>query len=98
MAPARLPSMDDRWRPLSEIDPVVAELAAMEAERRDATIDLIASESEMPLAISQALASAFAGKTAEGYPGHRYHRGMVHADAVETLARDRATSLFGAEH
>jgi glycine hydroxymethyltransferase len=90
--------MDDRWRPLSEVDPVVAQLAAQEAQRRDATIDLIASESEMPRAVSEALASAFAAKTAEGYPGHRYHRGTVHADALESLARDRATSLFGAEH
>jgi glycine hydroxymethyltransferase len=87
--------MDER---LADVDPAVAELAELEARRRAATIDLIASESEMPLAIREALGSAFAGKTAEGYPGHRYHRGTVHADVLETLARDRATRLFGADH
>src|SRR6185369_16036229 len=44
------------------------------------------------------LGSLFAAKTAEGYPGRRYHRGTRHADAVEQLAIDRAKALFGAEH
>jgi glycine hydroxymethyltransferase len=83
---------------LADIDPDVAALAVAEAQRRETTIDLIASESETPLAVREALGSAFAGKTAEGYPGHRYHRGTVHADALETLAIDRARTLFAAEH
>src|SRR4051794_34522158 len=90
--------MSDSRQHLDDVDPVVAALAALEAERRAATIDLIASESEMPPAIREALGSAFAGKTAEGYPGHRYHRGTVQADALETLACDRATNLFAADH
>ena len=84
--------------PLAAVDPEVAALADAEAARRASTIDLIASESEMPGAIREALGSAFAGKTAEGYPGHRYHRGTVHADVVETLAIDRAKELFAADH
>jgi glycine hydroxymethyltransferase len=83
---------------LAAVDPEVAALAAMEADRRAATIDLIASESETPGAIRDALGSAFAGKTAEGYPGRRYHRGTVHADALESLAIERAKQVFGADH
>jgi glycine hydroxymethyltransferase len=37
-------------------------------------------------------------KYAEGYPGRRYYGGCEHVDVVETLARDRAKQLFGAEH
>ena len=83
---------------LATIDPNLAALVAAEAERRRDTIDLIASESEPSPPILEALGSVFAAKTAEGYPGRRYHRGTVHADAVEQLAIDRAKALFGAEH
>jgi glycine hydroxymethyltransferase len=37
-------------------------------------------------------------KYSEGYPGRRYYGGNVYADEVEDLARERAKSLFGAEH
>ena len=83
---------------LGDADPDVARLAAAEERRRETTIDLIASESEMPLAVAEALGSAFAGKTAEGYPGHRYHSGTANIDTLETLATARAKALFGAAH
>jgi glycine hydroxymethyltransferase len=83
---------------LQVVDPELAALVEAEARRRADTIDLIASESEPSPAILEALGSVFAAKTAEGYPGRRYHRGTVHADAVEQLAIDRAKGLFGAEH
>jgi glycine hydroxymethyltransferase len=89
-----MPASDE----LSIVDPQVGGLVAAELERRRTTIDLIASESEPSDAVLQALGSVFASKTAEGYPGRRYHRGTVHADAVEQLAIDRAKALFGAEH
>jgi glycine hydroxymethyltransferase len=37
-------------------------------------------------------------KYAEGYPGRRYYGGNQVIDEVEDLARNRATSLFGADH
>ena len=37
-------------------------------------------------------------KYAEGYPGRRYYGGCEQVDVAEDLARDRAKSLFGAEH
>jgi glycine hydroxymethyltransferase len=83
---------------LAELDPVVAELIAQETARRAGTIDLIASESEPSPPVLAALGSVFAAKTAEGYPGRRYHRGTRYADEVEQLAIDRAREVFGAEH
>jgi glycine hydroxymethyltransferase len=79
-------------------DVAVTALIAAEADRRRRTIDLIASESEPSAPVLEALGSVFAAKTAEGYPGRRYHRGTEHADAVERLAIDRAMALFGAGH
>jgi glycine hydroxymethyltransferase len=37
-------------------------------------------------------------KYAEGYPGKRYYGGCEFVDVAETLAIDRATRLFGADH
>src|SRR5262249_46401084 len=49
-------------------------------------------------AVMAATGSVLTNKYSEGYPGKRYYGGNVHVDAVEDLARDRATSLFGADH
>ena len=83
---------------LEGVDPAVADLVKREASRRTSTIDLIASESEPSAPILEALGSVFAAKTAEGYPGRRYHRGAEHIDALEQIAIDRAKALFGAGH
>ncbi|HBQ85393.1 MAG TPA: serine hydroxymethyltransferase, partial [Syntrophomonas sp.] len=37
-------------------------------------------------------------KYAEGYPGKRYYGGCEFVDVAESLARERAKQLFGAEH
>ena len=78
---------------LDRVDPEVAALIEAEEGRRVTTIDLIASESEPSPPILEALGLVFAAKTAEGYPGRRYHRGTVHADELEALAISRATAL-----
>ena len=88
----------DPRRTLAAVDPEVARLVDAEADRRRSTIDLIASESEPSGPVLEALGSVFAAKTAEGYPGRRYHRGTALADEVEQLAIDRATALFLADH
>jgi glycine hydroxymethyltransferase len=44
------------------------------------------------------MGSVFTNKYAEGYPGKRYYGGCEFTDVVETLARERAKQLFGAEH
>jgi glycine hydroxymethyltransferase len=79
-------------------DPVVADLIERETARQRSTLDLIASEGPSPASVREALGSAFDDKTAEGYPGRRFHRGTAVADALERLAIERAMRLFGAEH
>ena len=92
------PMSDSNRDDLSAVDPDVAALVVAEADRRRRTIDLIASESEPSTAVLEALGSVFAAKTAEGYPGRRYHRGTEFVDTLEQLAIDRAKAVFGADH
>ena len=53
---------------LKELDPDVYELTQLEAERQARKLILIASESTAPLAVREALGSAFQNIYAEGYP------------------------------
>ncbi len=53
---------------LAELDPAVYELTRLEAERQARKLILIPSESQAPLAVREALASAFQNIYAEGYP------------------------------
>ena len=53
---------------LAELDPEVYELTQIEAERQARKIILIPSESQAPLAVREAMASAFQNIYAEGYP------------------------------
>lgn len=79
-------------------DPAVAALVARERDRQQSTLNLIAAENTAPAAVLEALGSAFGNKTAEGYPGRRYHTGCSVTDELEQLAVDRAKALFGAAH
>ncbi len=53
---------------LAELDAAVYELSLLEAERQARKLILIPSESQAPLAVREALASAFQNIYAEGYP------------------------------
>jgi glycine hydroxymethyltransferase len=79
-------------------DQEVADLIQREERRQQGTLNLIAAENSAPPSILEALGSAFNNKTAEGYPGRRYHTGCEVTDELEQLAIDRAKSIFGAEH
>ncbi len=85
-------------RPLSEVDPAIYDLILKEAERQHGQIELIASENFTSEAILEATGSIYTNKYAEGYPGRRYYGGCEFTDQVETIARDRAKKLFGAEY
>src|SRR5438876_2359032 len=85
-------------RPLAEVDPQVAEAVRHEVERQHGQLELIASENFTSEAVLEATGSVFTNKYAEGYPGRRYYGGCEFTDIVETLARDRAKKLFGAEY
>ena len=85
-------------RPLREVDPDVYQAVQNEVSRQVETLELIASENFTSEAVLEATGSVFTNKYAEGYPGRRYYGGCEHADVVESLARERAKQLFGAEH
>ncbi len=85
-------------RPLNETDPEAAEIIRREEERQEYTLELIASENHVSVAVRTAAGSVFTNKYAEGYPGKRYYGGCVNMDSIEELARTRAKQLFRAEH
>jgi len=83
---------------ISHDDPAVAALIEKERERQESTLNLIAAENTAPAAVLEALGSSFNNKTAEGYPGRRYHTGCRVTDELEQLAVERAKALFDAGH
>ncbi len=85
-------------RPLSEVDPEIADALQLELERQQRTLEMIASENFVPQAVLECQGSVLTNKYAEGYPGKRYYGGCEHIDVAEQLAIDRARELFGAEH
>jgi glycine hydroxymethyltransferase len=83
---------------LRETDPEVYSAIKGEEERELTKIVLIASENYVSQAVLEAQGSVLTNKYAEGYPRRRYYGGCEFADAVESLAIERAKQLFGAEH
>ena len=90
--------MERMSRPLAEVDPEVYQAIQHEVERQHSQLELIASENFVSDAVAEATASVFTNKYAEGYPGKRYYGGCEFTDIVESLARERARKLFGAEY
>lgn len=86
------------YQSLFDVDPQVARAIQSEIRRQAGTLELIASENFVSLAILEAVGSVFTNKYAEGYPGRRYYGGCQFVDVVEQLAIDRAKELFGADH
>jgi glycine hydroxymethyltransferase len=85
-------------RPLTEVDPEIAEVLALELDRQQRTLEMIASENFVPVSVLECQGSVLTNKYAEGYPGKRYYGGCEFVDIAETLAIDRAKALFGADH
>jgi glycine hydroxymethyltransferase len=83
---------------LKKSDPEIYNAIIEEIKREREKIVLIASENYASKAVLEAQGSVFTNKYAEGYPGKRYYGGCEYADAVESLAINRAKELFGAEH
>ena len=80
------------------MDSSVFGLIERESHRQQMTLNMIAAENTAPPSILEAVGSAFNNKTAEGYPGRRYHTGCGVTDELERLAVERAKALFGAGH
>lgn len=83
---------------LQKVDSEVFKYIQAEYHRQDEQLELIASENITSQAVLEAQGSIFTNKYAEGYPGKRYYGGCEHADEVESLAIERAKSLFDAEY
>jgi len=79
-------------------DEQIFELIKAEKERQLDGIELIASENFVSDQVMEAAGSVLTNKYAEGYPGKRYYGGCEVVDEVETIAIDRAKTLFGAAY
>lgn len=84
--------------PLNQIDPKITKCLHEELERQRDSLELIASENIVSLAVLESLATVPTNKYAEGYPGKRYYGGCAHVDEIETLAIDRAKQLFNCQY
>jgi glycine hydroxymethyltransferase len=69
-----------------------------ERERQADELELIASENYVSEAVMEAVGGVMTNKYAEGFPGRRYYGGCQFVDVAESLAIERAKSLFGMDH
>lgn len=75
-------------------DKTIEKLIKTEDARQKKVINLIASENYVSDDVLNALGSSLTNKYSEGYPGRRYYGGNTVIDQVESLAQERALSLF----
>lgn len=83
---------------LAAADPELMQAVVSEANRQETQLELIASENFVSRAVLEAAGTVLTNKYAEGLPGKRYYGGCEFVDVAESLARDRAKALFGADH
>ncbi|WP_430413161.1 serine hydroxymethyltransferase [Kordia sp.] len=79
-------------------DEQIFELIQAEKQRQKEGLELIASENFVSEQVMEAVGSVLTNKYAEGYPGKRYYGGCEVVDEVETIAIERAKTLFGAAY
>ena len=80
---------------LADADPEIFASINRELGRQQDQVELIASENIVSRAVIEAMGTVLTNKYAEGYPGRRYYGGCEFVDEAETLAIERAKSLFG---
>jgi len=83
---------------LAKTDAELWSAIVAETRRQEDHIELIASENYASPAVMEAQGSQLTNKYAEGYPGKRYYGGCEYVDIAESLAINRAKTLFGAEY
>ena len=79
-------------------DPELFELIHQEEERQTRTLSLIPSENHVSAAVLAASGTVLTNKYSEGYPAKRYYEGQQVIDQIETLAVERARTVFGVDH
>ncbi|MFT6348448.1 MAG: glycine hydroxymethyltransferase [Psychromonas sp.] len=83
---------------IADYDPELWQSITDEVQRQEDHIELIASENYTSPRVMEAQGSQLTNKYAEGYPGKRYYGGCEYVDVAESLAVERAKSLFGADY
>ena len=78
------------------MDKEIFDLIEKENIRQNDGIELIASENYASKYVREACGSILTNKYAEGYPYKRYYGGCEFVDEIESIAIERAKSLFGA--
>ena len=89
--------MFNRDMNIADYDPELWQAMTGEVQRQEDHIELIASENYTSPRVMEAQGSQLTNKYAEGYPGKRYYGGCEYVDIAESLAIERAKSLFGAD-
>jgi len=79
-------------------DKAVFDLLKHEIEREEYSLILIASENYVDEEILEVQGCVLTNKYAEGYPSKRYYSGCQFLDEIESIAIERAKTLFNAEH
>ena len=79
-------------------DTKVFELMRRELDREEYSLILIASENYVDEDVLATQGCVLTNKYAEGYPSKRYYSGCAYLDEIESIAIERARTLFGVEH
>lgn len=79
-------------------DDIIFDYINEEHHRQFYTLELIASENIVSPAVQAAQGSILTNKYSEGYPGARYYGGCDKVDMIESIAIERACSLFGCNY
>jgi glycine hydroxymethyltransferase len=83
---------------LNTFDPEIANAIINELNRQRSGLEMIPSENFVSEAVLEALGSIMTNKYSEGFPGRRYYGGNEFTDQVETLAIERAKTIFRCDH
>ena len=89
--------MFDETATIQGFDEELSQALLGELRRQEEHIELIGSENFASPRVLAAQGSVLTNKYAEGYPGRRYYGGCEFVDVAESLAIERAKSLFGAD-
>ena len=89
--------MFDETETIQGFDEELSQALLGELRRQEEHIELIGSENFASPRVLAAQGSVLTNKYAEGYPGRRYYGGCEFVDVAESLAIERAKSLFGAD-
>lgn len=76
------------------MDKKIVHYLALENNRQNDCLELIASENFTSKAVRELCGSILTNKYAEGYPGRRYYGGCQHIDEIEKLAIKELCKLF----